>query len=196
MGIKKPGKKLPRIRSVKQIKRETKIFTCKQLRFAEAFMKTQNAKEAALIAGYSKKYAAQAGYQALEALREKAPEVIGRMGITLQRVIEKQLLPKLRAKQTIFAQKDGQFSDWVQVDNHGIQLQATRELLTLMKAYPPEDPRLQGDGFVNTIIVDVVRPDYTKPNTIPSILPEPRVRPVIDVKPSDNGHKEDPRPKD
>lgn len=80
MSRKKSSKK-PKIRSMKQLKREASPRLC---RFAEALIKAKTLREAAILAGYAPDYAAQAGWHALKMLQEKAPEVIARMGITLR----------------------------------------------------------------------------------------------------------------
>jgi hypothetical protein len=160
MSREKSGKK-PKIRSLKQLTRQA---SPRLSRFAEALIKARTLREAALTAGYAPKYANQAGYRAMQELREKAPEVIARMGITLESVLYKKLLPLMEFQETKFAQHEGKFTEYVNVDNGAIQLQATNTLLRLMNAFPPEDPVLAAKTTVDVIISDMPRPRYdTKP---------------------------------
>ena len=156
MGRKKSGKP-PKIRSVKQM-RTRKDVTTRQSRFAEAFMKTRNKTQAAILAGYSPKNAAQSGRQAAIALAEKAPEVMARIGLTLDRVIEKHLVPLLHATEMKFAQHEGKFTDYVEVEALGIRSGATRIALELLNAFPPRDPALAAQVGVEVIVMDMPRP--------------------------------------
>ena len=78
----------------------------------------------------------------MELLKEKAPEVMARLGITLESVVEKKLVPLMNAVETKFAQHEGKFTDRVEVDALAIQLGATRTALELLNAFPPKDPQL------------------------------------------------------
>lgn len=173
--------------------------TPRQSKFVEAFLKTRNKTRAALLAGYSPKNAAQAGYAVAEKLKEKAPEVFARMGLTLESVIQKRLVPLMEAQEVKFSQHEGEFTDFVEVDALGIQLGATRMFFELANAFPPRDPALAAQIGVEVIVNDMPRPH----------------RPTVNVKTylatqSSNGNKkkepdppakngdepEDPRPKD
>lgn len=197
MGRRKSGKP-PKIRSVKQLK---KVSTPRQSKFVEAFLKTRNKTKAALLAGYSPKNAGQAGHAVMETLKEKAPEVFARMGLTLERVIEKKLIPLMEAQELKIAQSEGKFTDIMEVDALGIQLGATRMFFELANAFPPRDQLLAAQLGIEVIVNDMPRPH----------------RPTVNVKTylatqSGNGHKkrepapaaskngdeppEDPRPKD
>lgn len=195
MGRRKSDKP-PKIRSVRQLKKSS---TPRQSKFVEAFLKTRNKTRAALLAGYSPKNAAQAGYAVAEKLKEKAPEVFARMGLTLESVIQKRLVPLMEAQEVKFSQHEGEFTDFVEVDALPIQLGATRMFFELANAFPPRDPALAAQIGVEVIVNDMPRPH----------------RPTVNVKTylatqSGNGNKkkeppapakngdepEDPRPKD
>jgi phage terminase small subunit len=192
MAARKSGKHIKRIQSVKRLV-ESGICTPLQSRFAIAFLETRNKTLAAIRAGYSKKNAAQSGHQAYLAIAEKAPEVIARMGITLENIIENHLLPKLTAKERKLAQHEGKFTDSVDVDAHAIQLEATKELIKLMGAYPA--PESGSNGGNVTVILDVPRPDHSKLKEAVNVTPtngnEPAKKTEIE-----NGQKPDQRPKD
>lgn len=136
--------------------------TVKQSRFAKAFMKSHSLKDAALEAGYSPKNPTESGIQARKAILEKAPEVMGRQGLDLDTVIRKHLTPLLNATETKFAQHEGEYTDFVIVENLPIRMQATRTALELLNAFPPKDPALAAQVGVEVVIIDIPRPDYSK----------------------------------
>jgi hypothetical protein len=82
------------------------------------------------------------------------------MGITLESVVYKKLVPLMEFQETKFAQHKGKFTEYVNVDNGPIQLRATNTLLRLMNAFPPEDPAIAAKIAVEKIIVDMPRPDW------------------------------------
>ena len=87
-------------------------------------------------AGYKGNPAA-AGYQAFKAIQRKAPDVIEKMGISLDNVIENYILPQMNATELKFFQHEGKVTDQREVVNWEIQHKATRTLLELMNAFPP-----------------------------------------------------------
>jgi hypothetical protein len=162
--------------------------TPKQSRFAAAYAKSHSMKEAALVAGYSPKNPSQSANQALAAIKEKAPEVMAAMGLTLGSVIENHLVPLMHAREMKFAQYKGKFTDYVEVEALGIRLGATVKALELLNAFPSRDQALAAQVGVDVIVMDMPRPKH----------------PPIDVQPA-NGNtpkkelqaeKPDPRPKD
>lgn len=195
MGRRKSGKP-PKIRSVRQLKKSS---TPRESRFVEAFLKTRNKTRAALLAGYSAKNPAQAGHAVMERLKEKAPEVFARMGLTLESVIEKKLVPLMDAQEIKVSQHEGQFTDIIEVDALPIQLGATRMFFELANAFPPRDPALAAQIGVEVIVNDMPRPHRPTVNVKTYLAtqssngskkkePEP---------PAKNGDEpEDPRPKD
>jgi phage terminase small subunit len=62
----------------------------------------------ALAAGYSEKNPGQSGWQALQNIRRKMPEVFAQNGLTDAVLIEKHLIPALEAQNTLLARKEGQ----------------------------------------------------------------------------------------
>jgi hypothetical protein len=176
-----------------KVARAKKTLTLKQARFAAALMKTRTRREAAIIAGYSRKNIDQSANQAYNALLIKAPEAMGQAGLPLPVIIEKHLVPLLNATEVKLAQHEGQFTDYVELEALGIRLAATRMALELLAAFHPEDPALAAKTTVDVIIMDMPRPQ----------------RPEIDVTPT-NGNKQkelanakasagpvkDPRPRD
>lgn len=198
MGRRKSGKP-PKIRSVKQLK---KTITPRQSKFVEAFLKTRNKTKAALIAGYAPKSAGQAGYAVAEKLKEKAPEVFERMGLTLESVIQKKLIPLMNAQEVKVAQQDGKFTDIIELDALPIQLGATRMFFELANAFPPRDPALAANIGVEIIVNDMPRPHRPTVNVKTYLETQSgngnkKPAPAVPKAPK-NGNEppDDPRPKD
>ena len=79
-----------------------KKLTQKQRKLVENMARGMPQGKAAVEAGYAPKYACQAAYQALESIRKLMPEVLDRVGLTDEALIEKQLCPLLEATETKF----------------------------------------------------------------------------------------------
>jgi hypothetical protein len=173
--------------------------TPKQSLFASAYMRTRSLKKAALAAGYSPKNPSQSGQQAIAAIKEKAPEVMRRVGLTLETIIQKYLRPLLEAEETKFAQFEGEFTDAVETDALSIRLGAVRTALELHGAIGAgaieaalEETRGAG---VDVYVIDIPRPGPGYDSD----------EPIAQIPAESNGHKNgnelppqdaDPRPKD
>jgi hypothetical protein len=184
----------------KQKQRTRKILdemglTGRQSKFMEAWCKGVSLTRAAIEAGYSNKNPSQSGYQIVKRLQKKSPEVVAKLGISLEGLIEKHLKPKLDAKDVILAQHEGEFTDIAFVDNHMVQLAAFDRFVALMGAMPTKDEQLQQQQGVKTVVIDIPAPDFSMVNQAPRSRPR-----IEDDKTSGNGHKPpedfDPRPKD
>lgn len=213
MAEKKPRKKWykakgrkPTIRSAKQLAASDKV-TPRQSKFVKAFVKTRNARQSALIAGYSPKDPDSAGQNVLQALRLKAPEVMARLGLTMGAVIQKHLVPLMHATETKFAQYEGEFTDSVDLEDNGIRLGATRTALQLLNAFPEKDMEKAAQYGVRAIVVDIPRPDRSMYDVQPIVGQErllPKQKAAAPGTNGANGAKkngnkkpddEDPRPK-
>lgn len=206
MGGKGSGRKQDRKKAAtKEAKRrerskKRKPLTQRQSVFLANWMRTRSIKKAALAAGYSPKNPTESGRQVIAAIKEKAPEVLDRIGLTLETSIRKYLVPLLEAEETKFAQFEGQFTDAVDVDALGIRLGATRTLLELHGAIGPGAAEIAMEesrrGGIDVIVLDIPRPGPGYEGDDPI-----NITPV-----SGNGNKpdapklpaepEDPRPKD
>jgi len=205
MGGKNSGRKVDRTKAAaaeakkRANKKAARPLNMKQSRFAIEWMKTRSLKKAALAAGYSPKNPSQSGAQVIAVIKEKAPEVMNRCGLTLETIIKKYLFPLLEAEETIFAQHEGEFCDSVDVDALQIRLGAMRTALEVHGAIGSgsieaalEDQRRSG---IDVIVIDIPRPGdgYASDDAI-NITPTKTE--------SAKGHKtknlppEDPRPKD
>src|SRR6267378_5684615 len=89
------------------INRGHKQPTARQLALVKHLLNGATLTEAARRAGYSKKCPGQAGYQALQNLRLKMPELLDRLGLNDVALIEKHLKPLLSARTTKFFQYRG-----------------------------------------------------------------------------------------
>ena len=115
----------------------------KQLNTRETILLRELAKghtytEAARTAGYSEKCLAQSGFQVLQRLKEKIPDILDRKGLTNEAVIEKYLKPALEANETEFAKFEGKITDEREVVAWGPRLQALDMVWNLKGAYAPK----------------------------------------------------------
>jgi len=85
----------------------SKELTPRQIIFARHLLIGATITEAARRAGYSKKNLAQSGHQALQTIRLKSPELMARLELTPQVLIEKHLVPLLSATKTKVFQYKG-----------------------------------------------------------------------------------------
>lgn len=83
--------------------------------------------ESSKIARYS---APRAGSEALADLRKKVPELMDALGLSTKELLER-LHKKCDATKTITASWNGQITDVIEVDDHGIQMDAIKLSLRL-----------------------------------------------------------------
>jgi len=153
--------------------------TPRQSRFAKAFMKSRTLREAALAAGLSPKNPRQSGSQMLKQLQAKVPEMMDQHGLSVPSLIDNYLRPLLNATQTKFAQDEGEFTDFVDVEDNDIRERALDKAFRLHGAYAPRDGETPGGIGVKVIVLDVSRPQrgVIMADVGPGALPPP------------NGHK-------
>jgi hypothetical protein len=148
----------------------TKQLTPRQLALAKNLLGGSTITEAARRAGYSEKNLAQSGHQALKAIRLRAPEVMDDLGLTERTLIEKHLVPN-----TKLATRNGEFTDYVELENHDTQLKALDIAFRLHGAYAPKDPKDAAQFGVKVVIIDVPRPQLgvfmpdIKPGDLPPV---------------------------
>lgn len=168
----KSGKKKPR-----------RELTHKEKRLVQAFLKGMNKKQAALAAGYSPKFPTSSATQALEAIKLKTPEVMDKLGLTVEHLIQKHLTPLLSANETKVFAHEGKIVDKIELSDNTTRRYATRMAFELQAAFPPIDPILAAQVGVEVVVIDIPRPDRSAINVTPN---KPAVSP--------NGDKSDPRP--
>jgi phage terminase small subunit len=113
-----------------------KKLTQRQQRFLKELPRSKSVAEAARRAGYSPKFAGQAGYLALQRIAEKAPELLDNHEQTLREVIEKNIKPALEATKTIYIRYRGAITDQVEVPDNETRLKTVIQVLKVMGAYP------------------------------------------------------------
>ncbi len=154
--------------SKKSSRRNRLTFRQKKLVHERAKGKTYA--EAAIAAGYSPKLARQSGYQAMQQIRGRVPDLMARNGLDENTLIYKYLLPLLEAEETIFTQFKGKFKDQRQVAALTVRLNALREAFRLHGSYAPRDPKEAEQFGIKVVVVDIPRPprnaiDVTPPVT-------------------------------
>jgi len=132
-------------------------------------MKGRTYKEAAILAGYPKKNAAQSGYQALHGknIHSKVTQMLDEAELSVHDVIHKYLKPLLRASETRFFAHEGKIQDYVEVDDNAIRLDASKTILNMHGAYAPKNPAEAAQFGVKVIVIDVPRPKFDLPSIGP-----------------------------
>jgi hypothetical protein len=113
----------------------------------------------------------QTAYQALKALPGRVPEILDRLGLDEETVIQKHLAPKLQAKMVHYFQKDGEVTEIQLSENLDIQMQAIHRIFQLHGSYAPKDPREAAQYGVKIIKADIPRPADTF-NQFVDVIPE------------------------
>jgi hypothetical protein len=131
--------------------------TQREIRFVKELSKGSTQTEAAQQAGYSLRNPAQSGHQALNNIRMKMPEVLDYYGLSDRALIEKHLVPALKAKKTHFFQRGGKVTDTRSVPDYTARLEALRLTLQLREKSTPI--KREQDTGVKVIMVDVPRPE-------------------------------------
>jgi hypothetical protein len=136
------------------------MLTPRQSRFARALMdrKVKSRTQAAILAGYSPKNARQSANQAFNQILSKGPEAMREAGLSLPLMIDKYLRPLLEATETKLAQYEGEFTDYVELDDNTTRRFAADMGFRLLGAYPAEDPVMNSKITVDVIIADMPRP--------------------------------------
>jgi hypothetical protein len=161
-------------------------WTERQKKLVENIPTSKSHVEAAKKAGDPAKNAAQSAYQALRQMRGRVPDLMDELGISERELIDKHLRRQLNAKKTIFAQKDGEFTDQRNVEALEIQSKALDMAFLLHGSHAPRDPKEAAQYGVRIIKVDIVRPPGTF-NQCVGVIPESalsRYRPANSAKPA------------
>jgi phage terminase small subunit len=91
-------------------KKKKRELTPRRARLIKEMLKGKTLAKAGESAGYSPKNPAQSAFQALSQIQKSMPEVMHRLGLTRENLIEKHLKPLLRAasRQVFCAPREGQ----------------------------------------------------------------------------------------
>lgn len=118
---------------------KNKPLTRREAKFLKAIVKGDSLADAALYAGYSEKYLRQSGFQAMQRIQEKMPQILDRKGLTDEAVIDKYLRPALEANETEFAKFNGKIMDEREVVAWTPRLNALDMLFKLKGSYAKTD---------------------------------------------------------
>jgi len=87
--------------------RKRKELSPRQMKLIKARAEGKTYAQAALAAGYPERNARQSGFQAMQQIRGRVPNLLDRQGLSEETLIDKYLRPLLDAKETVFFRKDG-----------------------------------------------------------------------------------------
>jgi hypothetical protein len=144
--------------------------TLKQKRLVEALPTSKTIAEAGETAGYAYR---QDAHRALKSISERAPEVLERLGLTIEHVADKCLRPLLDAKETKFFASNGIVLDTREVDALDTRIRAIEVWARLMGAYTAQKVQLSGDLTLDLNHVS----DDELDRTISALLAEPEPTP-------------------
>lgn len=125
----------------KNVKKMQKL-TLKQTKLLQELPKSASVAEAGEKAGY---FDRQTAHRALKGIGERSPEVLDRLGLTIEHVADKCLRPLLEAKETVFFANKGIVLDSREVEALGIRIRAIEVWAQLRGAYTPQKVQLSGD---------------------------------------------------
>lgn len=165
-------------------------FSQKQKQLLKELTTSKTITEAAVKAGYSKKTAGQGGHQALKSMRGRIPDLMDRIGLSEEFLIEKHLKRHLSKTRTAFIReeklgrrsvgsgKNKRTEEVVRhvvkkytLDDNQVQLRALEQAFLLHGSYAPRDPKEAAQFGVKVIIQDL------------GLLRGANGRPPIDIKP-------------
>ena len=134
--------------------------TPRQITFTKHLLTGATITEAARKAGYSERNLAQSSHQALQTIRLKCPELMVRLELTPQVLIEKYLVPLLSATKTKFFLYKGKVIESRAFPDHHTRLLALDMVFRLMGAYAPNQSRQSPAKGVSgvRVVVDAPRP--------------------------------------
>jgi hypothetical protein len=175
-------------------------YTVRQAKLVKELVTSKTVTEAAVKAGFAPKHARQGAHQAMKAIRGRVPDMMDRLGLSEEKIIDKYLRRNLEKKKTVFVREEKVVSvgtgrakrEVVRhivkkhvLDDNQIQLQAMDKAFLLHGSYAPRDPKEAAQFGVKVIVQNI--------RGVP--------RPPIDLKPgmeipaleaeviSSNGHK-------
>ena len=134
--------------------------TLRQKKLRKVLPTSRTLTEAAIKAGYSPKNAGQSGYQALQAMRGRVPDIMDRMGLSEEVLIEKHLKRHLVAKKTVYVREGKRVRAHTHEDN-GTQMRALEQSFLIHGSYAPRDPKEAATFGVKVVVLDMPRPHRT-----------------------------------
>jgi hypothetical protein len=116
--------------------------TPKQKKLVEALPVSDSIAQAGEVAGYSDRTAAS---RALKSIQERAPEVLERVGLSIEHVVNNCLRPLMDASETKFFANGGIVLDKREIPALDIRIRAIEVWARLMGAYTAQKVQLSGD---------------------------------------------------
>src|ERR1700730_1765756 len=104
---------------MKRTSKKKEKLTLKQSRLVQELPTSNSVAEAGERAGYACR---QSAHEAFKSISERAPEVLERIGLTLEYVLDKCLRPLLEAKETKFFANQGVVMETRDVEANDIRL--------------------------------------------------------------------------
>jgi len=163
----------------RSIVRGNKQLKPRQVALVKNLMDGMTITEAARRAGYSRKCPGQAGYQALQNLKLKMPELLDRLGLSEVVLIEKHLKPLLSARTTKFFQHGGKVTGKRIVSDNEARLRALDIAFKLRGSFVQENPKPTEDTGVKVIIMDAPPPPRPVASAASPQLPSPDPRSCV-----------------
>lgn len=175
-------------------------FSNRQKKLLQELPNSKTVTEAAIKAGYSPKTAGQGGHQAIKAMRGRIPDLMDRIGLSEEFLIERHLKRHLTKTRTVFVReeviqkratgtgKSRRVEEIVRhkvkkytLEDNQVQLRAMEQAFLLHGSYAPRDPKEAAQFGVKVVVMNVRGP----------------ARQPIDIKPGmeippleeSNGHK-------
>ena len=127
---------------MKRNSKKKEKLTLKQSKLVQELPNSNSVAEAGEKAGYFDRPTA---HRALKSISERAPEVLERLGLTIEHVANNCLRPLLEAKKTEFFQKDGIVMQREEVEANDIRLRAIDLWAKLKGAYTAQKVQVSGD---------------------------------------------------
>jgi hypothetical protein len=144
--------------------------TPRQMKLVEERAKGKSYSEAAIAAGYSAKNARQSGYQAMQQLRGRVPDLLDTYGLSEEVLIDKYLRPLLDAEETKFFNEG---KTRINVAALSIRHAALRTAFELHGSYAPRDPKEAAQFGVRVVVMDGPRPHKMLDDIGPTIVIPP-----------------------
>jgi hypothetical protein len=127
---------------MKPTSKKKEKLTLKQARLVQELPKSNSVAEAGAKAGYAYR---QDAHKALKSISERAPEVLERLGLSIEYVADKCLRPLLQANETKFFANHGIVLEEREVAALDIRLRAIDLYSKLKGAYTPQKVQVSGD---------------------------------------------------
>lgn len=137
-----------------------KKLTIREQRFLKELPTAKTISEASIKAGYSPKHPKQSGNQVLQQIKGRVPDLMDRLGLTEEVLIDKHLRRHLVAKKTVFVREKDETVKYV-LDDNGTQMRALEQGFLLHGSYAPRDPKEAATFGVKVVVLDMPRPDRT-----------------------------------